>query len=63
MRREAILAAASATIATAMLVVLIVVGSRRLSHFDAALIGYTFASLFAAFGLFHALCRAARRPA
>jgi hypothetical protein len=30
--------------------VLIDIGSRRLSHFDAALIGYTFATLFAVFG-------------
>lgn len=62
MRREAILAAASATIATAMLVVLIVVGSRRLSHFDAALIGYTFASLFAVFGLTYRYAIWLQRP-
>jgi hypothetical protein len=30
---------------------LIVIGSRNLSHFDAALVGYTFAVLFAAFGI------------
>jgi hypothetical protein len=36
---------------TAVLGALIVIGSRRLSHFDAALVAYTFASLFAAFGL------------
>ena len=29
----------------------IVVGSRTLQHFDAALVGYTFATLFAAFGI------------
>jgi hypothetical protein len=28
-----------------------VIGSRNLSHFDAALVGYTFAVLFAAFGV------------
>jgi hypothetical protein len=32
---------------TTVLEVLIVVGSRNLRHFDAALVGYTFAVLFA----------------
>lgn len=36
---------------TALLGVLIVVGSRNLSHFDAALVAYTFSILFATFGL------------
>src|SRR6187397_3365826 len=36
---------------TATLAASIVVGSRKLQHFDAALIGYTFATLFAAFGI------------
>src|SRR4026208_617517 len=31
--------------------VLIVAGSRNLDHFDAALVGYTFATLFATFGI------------
>jgi hypothetical protein len=30
---------------------LIVIGSRNLDHFDAALVGYTFATLFATFGI------------
>jgi hypothetical protein len=51
MKREVFLATLSGSIATVALAVLIVVGSRRLSHFDAALVGYTFASLFAAFGI------------
>ena len=34
-----------------LLAAAIVVGSRRLQHFDAALVGYTFATLFAAFGI------------
>ncbi len=34
-----------------LLAVLIVLGSRNLAHFDAALVGYTFATLFAAFGI------------
>jgi nitrate/nitrite transporter NarK len=36
---------------TLLLAAAIVVGSRRLAHFDAALVGYTFATLFAAFGI------------
>ena len=35
---------------------LIVVGSRNLTHFDAALVGYTFATLFAAFGNTGQIC-------
>jgi hypothetical protein len=37
--------------ATVTLGVLIVLGSRNLAHFDAALVGYTFATLFATFGI------------
>lgn len=37
-------------LATAILAVLIIVGSRNLADFDAALVGYTFACLFALFG-------------
>ncbi len=44
-------AAAWGTVATLLLAAAIVVGSRNLAHFDAALIGYTFATLFAAFGI------------
>jgi hypothetical protein len=36
---------------TLLLALLIVVGSRNLDHFDAALVGYTFATLFAVFGI------------
>ena len=36
---------------TALLAAAIVVGSRNLAHFDAALVGYTFATLFATFGI------------
>jgi len=38
-------------IATALLAALIVIGSRRLVDFDSALVGYTFACLFATFGI------------
>ena len=44
-------AAAWAALSTAALAIAIVVGSRRLEHFDAALVSYTFATLFAVFGI------------
>lgn len=44
-------AAAWALLATGALTALILLGSRHLQHFDAALIGYTFATLFATFGV------------
>jgi hypothetical protein len=50
-RRENLKAAGWAALVTGMLTVAIVVGSRRLSHFDAALVAYTFATLFAVFGI------------
>ena len=48
---ERVRAAAWATFVMAGLAAAIVVGSRNLEHFDAALVGYTFATLFAAFGI------------
>ncbi len=51
MRRETKVASLAGVLTTAFLAVLIVVGSRRLSHFDAALVGYTFATLFSVFGI------------
>ena len=48
---ERVRAGAWATLVTATLAAAIVVGSRNLQHFDAALVGYTFATLFAAFGI------------
>jgi len=44
-------AALRALVITAALAALIVFGSRNLAHFDAALVGYTFATLFAVFGI------------
>src|SRR6185503_6109633 len=46
-----IAAAAWATLLTLILCAAIVVGSRNLQNFDAALVGYTFATLFATFGI------------
>ena len=39
------------SLVTGALIILVIVGSRNLSHFDAALVAYTFASLFAAAGI------------
>src|SRR4030095_7718658 len=44
------------------LAVLIVAGSRNLNHFDAALVGYTFATLFAAFGITYRYAMWLQRP-
>ncbi|MEP0546940.1 MAG: MFS transporter [Rhodothermales bacterium] len=48
--------------ATLVLGVLILVGSRNLEHFDAALVGYTFAVLFATFGLTYRYTMWLQRP-
>jgi hypothetical protein len=42
--------------------VLIVLGSRRLHHFDAALVAYTFATLFATFGVSYRYAMWLQRP-
>jgi hypothetical protein len=47
---------------TAVLAGLIVLGSRRLAHFDAALVGYTFATLFATFGITYRYAMWVQRP-
>jgi hypothetical protein len=59
---EVIKATLSGLAATLILAALIVVGSRNLSHFDAALIGYTFAVLFAAFGITYRYAMWLQRP-
>jgi len=59
---ERVRAAAWATLVTAGLAAAIVVGSRNLQHFDAALVGYTFATLFAAFGISYRYAMWLRRP-
>lgn len=48
---EALRAVGWALLVTTLLALLIILGSRNLAHFDAALVGYTFATLFAAFGI------------
>ena len=47
---------------TAVLGALIVVGSRKLEHFDAALVAYTFSVLFATFGLTYRYAMWLQRP-
>src|SRR6516165_2575086 len=54
--------AAWGVLPTAFLAVLIVVGSRNLAHFDAALVGYTFATLFAVFGITYRYAMWLQRP-
>lgn len=55
-------AAAWGLLTTAILAVLIVIGSRNLAHFDAALVAYTFAVLFATFGLTYRYAMWLQRP-
>jgi len=49
-------------VVAAILAGLIALGSRNLNHFDAALVGYTFATLFAAFGITYRYAMWLRRP-
>jgi MFS family permease len=59
---ERIRAGAWAMLVTTGLAALIVVGSRNLQHFDAALVGYTFATLFATFGISYRYAMWLNRP-
>ena len=60
--RQVLKPVAWGTGATLLLLVLILVGSRRLAHFDAALVGYTFSVLFATFGLTYRYAMWLQRP-
>ena len=60
--REKVRAAAWGVGVTALLAAMIAVGSRNLTHFDAALVGYTFATLFAAFGITYRYAMWLQRP-
>lgn len=60
--RATVIAVVSGIAATLSLAGLILLGSRRLSHFDAALVGYTFATLFAAFGITYRYAMWLQRP-
>jgi len=62
MTRDKVAAAAWGLLFSVALAVLIVFGSRNLNHFDAALVGYTFATLFATFGIAYRYAMWLRRP-
>ena len=61
-KRPVLLAVVWGTLATLAMAALIVAGSRRLEHFDAALVGYTFATLFLVFGLAYRYAMWLQRP-
>ncbi|MGD9762363.1 MAG: MFS transporter [Candidatus Binatia bacterium] len=60
--RERVMAAGWGLLFTGILALLIVAGSRNLEHFDAALVGYTFATLFAVFGITYRYALWLQRP-
>lgn len=62
MKKETIRAGAWGALFTLIVAGLIVVGSRNLAHFDAALVGYTFAVLFATFGITYRYSMWLQRP-
>jgi len=59
---EKLIAGSWALALTSALGLLIVLGSRNLDHFDAALVGYTFATLFAVFGITYRYAMWLQRP-
>lgn len=60
--REVVRAGGWGITITVVLAVLILVGSRNLAHFDAALVAYTFSVLFATFGLTYRYVMWLQRP-
>jgi hypothetical protein len=62
MKPEVIKSATWGTLFTIGLSALIVIGSRNLDHFDAALVAYTFATLFATFGVTYRYAMWLQRP-
>lgn len=62
MSRETVRATAWGGLFTAVVAVLIIAGSRRLQHFDAALVAYTFATLFAVFAIVYRYAMWLQRP-
>jgi hypothetical protein len=62
LRPEVIKSVAWGLIVTVLLAIAIIVRSRNLSRFDTALVAYTFASLFAAFGLTYRYAMWLQRP-
>jgi hypothetical protein len=62
MPREVLRATTWATALTVVVAALVVAGSRNLAHFDAALVGYTFATLFAVFAVAYRYAMWLQRP-
>ncbi len=62
MQREVTFAGICGFIATSVLAVLVLIGSRNLAHFDAALVAYTASILFATFGLTYRYTMWLQRP-
>jgi hypothetical protein len=62
MAKEVIKAGVWGAAVTTLMAILIIVGSRNLDHFDAALVAYTFATLFAAFGVTYRYVMWLQRP-
>src|SRR5262245_49609464 len=62
MTRGKVKATAGGGRAAGALGVMIVLRSRHLAHFDAALVGYTFATLFATFGIAYRYAMWLQRP-
>lgn len=62
MTSDTLRAAAAGLVVTFVLAALIVFGSRNLAHFDAALVAYTFAILFATFGVAYRYAMWLARP-
>ena len=62
MTRETLRAAILGFLTTLLVAGLIVLGSRNLAHFDAALVGYTFAVLFATFAITYRYSMWLQRP-
>jgi hypothetical protein len=60
--RERLKAGVWAVMLTGLLASLILLGSRNLQHFDAALVGYTFATLFATFAITYRYAMWLQRP-
>jgi len=60
--RERIIAGCWGVLFTVILALLIIAGSRNLQHFDAALVGYTFAVLFATFAITYRYSMWLQRP-
>jgi len=62
MKREVVKSICWGTLVAGGTAVLIVAGSRRLQNFDAALVAYTFATLFALFGIVYRYAMWIQRP-